>query len=129
MKKIKIIDLLNMIANGEEVPKKIKHDNYIYELKSIYDGGRITYYDESDNDLFSDVYCDMQDLNEEIEMIEDKPTNEIEKIKWNEKSNFANCGNSSGDYYAMLMARTEQLKKGLNKIIDVLNELKNKEND
>ena len=27
MKKIKIIDLLNKVANGEEVPKRIKYEN------------------------------------------------------------------------------------------------------
>lgn len=31
IKTIKIIDLLNKIANGEEVPKKIKINNVIYE--------------------------------------------------------------------------------------------------
>ena len=31
MKTIKIIDLLNKIANGEEVPKKIKYENDIYK--------------------------------------------------------------------------------------------------
>ena len=30
---MKIIDLLNKIANGEEVPKKIKYKNKIYEWK------------------------------------------------------------------------------------------------
>ena len=28
---MKVIDLLNKIANGEEVPKKIKYDGSIYE--------------------------------------------------------------------------------------------------
>lgn len=32
--KIKIIDLLNKISNGEEVPKKIKYDGDIYFLES-----------------------------------------------------------------------------------------------
>ena len=30
MNKIRVIDLLNKIANGEDVPKKIKYDEYIY---------------------------------------------------------------------------------------------------
>lgn len=36
MKTIKIIDLLNKIANGEEVPKKIKYEENYYELKEKY---------------------------------------------------------------------------------------------
>jgi len=31
MKTIRVIDLLNKIANGEEVPKKIKYKDFIYE--------------------------------------------------------------------------------------------------
>ena len=33
MKTIKIIDLLNMISKGEEVPKKIKYTGEIYEYR------------------------------------------------------------------------------------------------
>lgn len=37
--KIKLIDILNKRANGEEVPKKIKINNVIYEYigKTIFD--------------------------------------------------------------------------------------------
>ena len=34
---MKIIDLLNKIANGEEVPKKIKYDNEIFKLRDEKD--------------------------------------------------------------------------------------------
>ena len=33
---MKLIDLLNKIANGEEAPKKIKINNVIYEYRSYY---------------------------------------------------------------------------------------------
>lgn len=70
MKTIKIIDLLNKIANGEEVPKKI-----------IYEGDEFFY----DND--EDAYCidDINgrrtllefiyecNLNDEVEIIEEEP--------------------------------------------------------
>lgn len=121
MKKIKIIDLLNMIVNGEEVPKKIKHNNYIYELKSIYDGGRTTYYDESDNDFFSEVYCDMQNLNEEIEIIEDKPK-EIKKIEFNAQNDIIDEEDDDWEYNTNDI--DIYIAKKINEIIDVLNELK-----
>lgn len=34
---MKIISLLNKIANREEVPKKIKYDNLVYEYDEQYD--------------------------------------------------------------------------------------------
>lgn len=48
----------------------------------------------------------------------------IEKISWNKKSSFANCDISKTGICEMMMARTEQLKKGLNEIIDYINKEK-----
>jgi hypothetical protein len=73
MKTIKVIDLLNKIANGEEVPKKIKYRNNIYEYEdSDYFGNDIGY-------LF-ERYNSIAILNDEVEIIEE---NKIpEKLKW-----------------------------------------------
>ena len=46
--KIKIIDLLNKIANNEEVPEKIMFDEWLY----IYNEREKTYYDEEDRTLW-----------------------------------------------------------------------------
>lgn len=73
MEKIKIIDFLNKIANGEETPKKIKYKNIEYE----YNGK--SYIDGFDDDLFVNVYCDEIDLNEEVEIIEEKVETSIEE--------------------------------------------------
>lgn len=74
MKTIKIIDLLNKIANGEEVPKEIKVNDKIY------------HYDETDCNEFyryrtmtNELLTDYADLNDEVEIIEDG--NKIEKIE------------------------------------------------
>lgn len=77
MQIIKLIDLLNKIANGEEAPKKIKYKNLEYEYKGkSYIGG-------FDDDLFMNVYCNDIDLNEEVEMeiVERRPVTveEVEK--------------------------------------------------
>lgn len=74
---MKVIELLTKIANGEEVPKKIRFDDMIWNKmcgeKNIY------YINEYDSDLF--VYFFRRnitfDLNDEIEIIEDK---KIEKL-------------------------------------------------
>ena len=77
-KKIKIIELLNKIANGE-YPKKIKYDNQIYEYKNIIQGtGYVTEnYDWFNSDMFVDS---KEDLNSYVEILEDN-TEEIEELK------------------------------------------------
>lgn len=76
MKTIKVIDLLNKIANGEEVPKRIIYSTFTY------------WYDEVEKDYYHYVAKDLDDedieylldscfasdiLNEEIQIIEDTP--------------------------------------------------------
>ena len=71
---MKIIDLLNKIANGEEVPKKIKWEDIIYAY-SEYDKDYLEYpfSDEEYKGLF-----DMRDniltqfLNDEVEILEEE---------------------------------------------------------
>lgn len=69
---MKVIDVLNKIANGEEVKFRTKVDDCIYELTKgayLYD---ITSKEETR------WWIDEEWLNEEVEIIEDK---KIEKIK------------------------------------------------
>ena len=80
MNKIRIIDLLNKIAKGEEVPKKIKYNDEVWEyyndLGNYIRAGK-------PNTLFT-MYYIHQILNDEIEIIEevkDKEYEDIEKIK------------------------------------------------
>lgn len=97
--KIKVIDLLNKIANGEEVPEKIKYNNreynYIKSAKDYYDDGSIWLF-YTHNALI---------INDEIEIIEDTPK-KIEKI---------NIGKNNHTH------RLKRIEKKLNEIIDYLN--------
>lgn len=80
---MKVIDLLNKIANGEEVPKKIKYKNKIYEWKE-YDVcyGKIMtkkgwvkengYVAEENRTYFYLKHC-YQDLNDIVEILEEEP--------------------------------------------------------
>ena len=94
---MKVIDLLNKIANGEEVPKKIKTRITTY----IYDEFAKDYVEESQedvlkretritNDIFYEYYlfrklgsgrylCISQQLNYEVEIIEEPKKIEIPK--------------------------------------------------
>ena len=61
---MKVIDLLNKIANGEEAPKKIKYNNETFTIREEKDDY------VSEKNLFTDRYS-LLDLNEEVEIIEE----------------------------------------------------------
>ena len=63
---MKIIDLLNKIANGEEVPKKIKYCGvYYYWTGFNYENN------EADDVLFWFYVYSEEHLNDEVEIIEE----------------------------------------------------------
>lgn len=85
---MKVIDLLNKIANREEVPEKIKVDNIIY----IYESLEHFYYtdDEAREDLLirGKDYSTNDFLNWNVELIEDEPIDidKIEELYINDKN-------------------------------------------
>ena len=115
--KIKIIDLLNKIANGEEVPKKIKYNNIELE----YDEKDEDYYSYYGGGLFEYKFGNCKNfLNDEAEIIEE--TKKIEKI--------ARCDSIKMKHYGELYKPTENeeiLRIKINELIDEINNLK--END
>lgn len=68
MKRIRIIDLLNKIANGESMPEDIEFKGESF----WYYGVDCNYYSEKDFDrcLFDDLYNTVSILNEEVEVYE-----------------------------------------------------------
>ena len=93
MKTIKVIDLLNKIANGEEVPKRIDY------------GGLIEGYEYLLNNIkrFS--------LNDEVEIIEDT-LKEDKKIEYIDYLTFNDFSNENKVWY---------LENKVNEIIDKVN--------
>ena len=69
---MKIIELLNKIANGEEVPKKIKYCGTIYE-KFDYNN---KYYDievnSKEKDILSEHLASKSFYNDEVEILEEE---------------------------------------------------------
>ena len=94
---MKIIDILNIIARGEEPPKKIVFRNEVY----IYEDD--DYYTDTYNDAIFDYHEITDILNEEVTLIETTITykpGKIEKINLSNKltwaeinENFENIGN------------------------------------
>ena len=96
---MKVIDLLNKIANGEEVPKRIYYFNREFYLKEN------TYF----GDTFTLMhYIQEEDLNDEVEIIE-------EEKKIPEKLNISN-----------FPKHNNSLKKTAIKLNEVIDYLKSK---
>ena len=65
---MKVIDLLNKIANGEEVPKKVKYKGLYWEYDKNYDD----YRDNEDDWVFGMSNYDItRMLNNEVEILEE----------------------------------------------------------
>lgn len=75
---MKVIDLLNKIANKENLPKRIKYKGIVYGLK-----GTLYINDDETDRLMDFLYADFRNLNDEIEIIEDEEIDiqEIEELK------------------------------------------------
>jgi translation elongation factor P/translation initiation factor 5A len=74
---MKIIDLLNKIANGEEVPKKIKYKDFEY----IY-AKEIGWYRRIDDvGTYDEWFINKNRLNDEVEIIEEQEEIDIQSIK------------------------------------------------
>ena len=114
MNKIKVIDLLNMISKGEEVPKKILLNGIIFE----YQGDDYLYKDEDKKEhwLFSVSYTDKYMWLENFLKAEAEIIEEQKKI---EKIDFRTLNTQKEKNRAM--------KDTINKLIDEINNLK--END
>ena len=76
---MKIIDLLNKIANEEELPKKIKYIGYIFE----YDTNHKRYEAYIDGCMYAlNEYVNIdEDLTYEVEIIEEENKIKIDKYK------------------------------------------------
>ena len=116
--KIKIIDLLNKIANDEEIPKKILLNGIVFE----YQGDDYLYKDEDKKEhwLFSASYTDKYTwlenfLKAEVEIIE-----EPKKIECLEKIELTSFNDTNE------MCLISELADKINELIDEINNLKEK---
>ena len=111
---MKIIDLLNKIANGEEVPKHIHIrdvDSYTWQ-KDV----KAYWSDRDENNLLSDLDLSSTDLKEEVEIEEEKKI--PEKLDWNKNDFTYPEGNLMSEETAdMLM----EIQNKVNSVIDYLN--------
>ena len=107
MNKLRVIDLLNKIAN-DDIPKKIIYDGTIYKYDNY--SGDIGYVDKTQLPckwFTKEIECDIKDyLNEEIEIIEEDKkipekidVNHLQQIKkWKRAKILGNKINEIIDY-------------------------------
>lgn len=115
---MKIIDLLNKIANGEDLPEKIYFFNREFYLK--------------ENTYFGDTFTLMHyiredDLNDEVEITEeekkiDKYDTGLDNGSWNEESVKKGIleKNNIEDYLVRVMKEVDNVKFKVFEIIDYL---------
>lgn len=109
--KIKIIDLLNKIANDEEVPEKIKINNVIYEYRGYMYCTENANYQNIEDYLFGKWNFNI--LNDEVEIIEEPKKIEYEQIET------LTCNE-----YDFEKKTINSLIKNQRKLIDEINKLK-----
>jgi hypothetical protein len=103
---MKVIELLNRIANEEELPNKIRFNNI--EWNRVYGEKNVCYIDEYDSDFFLYFFRNNLNftLNDEVEIIE-KPKN-IKKLDENNTN---------------VLTNIIENRKKINEIIDKLNSM------
>ena len=115
---MKVIDLLNKIANNEEVPKKIKvHDKYY-----CYDENDSAEFYRYRTNIGNELLTDYVDLNDEVEIIEEDK--KIKRILTYTTPDYADFAYEDGDkpHNVCIHSPIEELFiKKINEIIDYLN--------
>lgn len=90
-KTIKVIDLLNKIANGEEVPEKILYKEKIFEFDKLEKCYITSNFDNTvmnDLGIYLDDGLNMNSLNDTVEIIEEQQDIDIQEIEMFEQEYF-----------------------------------------
>ena len=121
---MKVIDLLNKMANNEEVPEKIKVDNIIY----IYESWEHFYY--TDNEAREDLLIRGKDystndfLNWNVELIEDEPI-DIDNIEKLDKCKFGH-GNTISYQESKIIDKINKLVQAVKQLNKEIKSIKEK---
>lgn len=111
-KTIKIIDLLNKNANGEEVPEKIKYRNCIFN-KTFGAGINPNYVNYDNTYLLEYVSNEADSLNELVEILEDN-TEGIEELEFTLEANDFTAHQLQ--YFYKMNCKINELGKEINRI-------------
>ena len=122
---MKIIDLLNKIAKGEEVPKMITSSDIeeCEDMIFIYDKD-IQDYKTKDDDYFFEIAFNKgyPVINLEVEIIEEEK--EIEKIPYHYNFGYIDCGDLKIEVVEELSKNFNYFADKINELIDVVTEIR-----
>jgi hypothetical protein len=118
-KKIKIIELLNKIANGETLPKKIRYERFIWILGKT--ASKNTDYQMEGNPeqfLFSNYILSIlvECLNDEVEILEDNTEDNTEEIEEFEELKPVKDGITYRYEWSEIPSKINELVKAINKL-------------
>ena len=118
---IKIIDLLNIIAEDKELPEKFMYKGHLYYRQKTKG---ICYRCDELNEIFEECLV-LEDLNETIEIIEEPK--KIEKLKIEQDTHNSNyyIKNEYGTKCG-LTKHSKMIAEKVNELIDEINNLKEK---
>ena len=120
---MKVIDLLNKIANREEVPKKIEYEGEIYEFNKNIHG----YWGGKNKDCFR-AMVNWRYLNNEVEILEEKKI--PEKLGYfdltKDKNEKDENGNDLELHYTGVADTFDNVYEKINEIIDYIDYLESK---
>ena len=115
---MKVIDIINKVANGEEVPKKIRIAGWCYNFEWIEH--QENYYDRNaDIDLMSCLSMTSDELNREIEIIENNK--KINKLTYQQIRTYNLDNQDYLEFVKDINKQITQLGRKINEIIDELN--------
>ena len=121
---MKVIDLLNKKANGEELPSEINCYNQTFYLS---DG---IYIAENQAEKYFEDYFDFSSLDYEVEIIEDTPKEDkkIEKLDLEELNDLLRADLSYDNLFHKTHKMLVKTKSKINEIIDKINGDSNERN-
>lgn len=121
-KTIRVIDLLNKIANGEEVPYKVKYNGIIFTYNSSNKQG-LKYVDlNKENEVFYRYLTGVVNkLTDEVEIIEEQEEIDIQKLDENIKY-YNIIGYSENE--KMLFNMIQDTANRINKLVQAVKQLK-----
>ena len=117
---MKVVDLLNKIANGEELPTKIRIWGEFYYLCENDNSGQC-YFTEKEGFGGFPLKFNTSQMNDELEIIEDK---KIYKLDWVEGNTFNKIQENSylsRKEIQLLDSNFKELGNKINEIIDYIN--------
>ncbi len=123
---MKVIDLLVKIANGEEVSKKIKFMNSIWEY--CKNGGIQDYINDYDKCLMEFIPINKVGLNDEVEIIEEpKKIEKLESVRGSDLTDLTDKDMILRNNSLIELCKTlNNMNNKINELIDEINNLKEK---